>query len=154
MIREGIAENSRKMYTRPIIVSLGVCISGEFLLFIIYGLLLFPQGNLLYKFLWTVVFCGIGMGATVGTFVNLFIIDRYIGIKAIIFTILLTLAILGILCNLLCLQLDLHFHYFGAETNPILFSIGSIAGSVVAGLIIALLLFSEKGDIVLDRFGI
>jgi hypothetical protein len=141
------------MYTRPIIVSLGVCIFGEFLLFIIYGILLFPQGNLLYKFLWTVVFCGIGMGATVGAFVNLFIIDRYIGIKAIIFTILLTLATLGIICSLLCLRLDLHFHYFGAETNPILFSIGSKAGSVVAGLIIALLLFSEKGDIILHRFG-
>jgi hypothetical protein len=85
--------------------------------------------------------------------VNLFIIDRYIGIKAIIFTILLTFATLGITCNILCFQLDLHFHYFGVETNPILFSIGSIAGSVVAGLIIALLLFSEKGDIILHRFG-
>ena len=114
----------------------------------------FPQGNLLYKFLWTVVFCGIGMGATVGAFVNLFIIDKYIGIKAIIFTILLSFATLGIICNFLCLQLDLHFHYFGAETNPMLFSIGSIAGSVVAGIVIALLVFSEKGDILLHKLGL
>jgi hypothetical protein len=154
MSREGIIEDPRKIYTRPIVVSLGVCIFGELLLFILYGIVLFPQGNLLYKFLWTVVFCGIGMGATVGAFVNLFIIDKYSGIKAIIFTILLSLATLGVLCNLLCLQLDLHFHYFGAETNPILFLIGSIPGSIVAGVVIALLLFSRKGDKILHRFSL
>jgi hypothetical protein len=153
MIKEGITEDSRKMYTRPMIVSLAVCIFGELFLFIIYGVVLFPQGNLLYKFLWTVI-CGIGMGATVGAFLNLFIIDKYIGIKAITLTLLLTLVTLGIICNRLCFQLDLHFHYFGAETNPMLFFMGSIAGSIVAGLIIALLLFSEKGDILLHRFGV
>ncbi len=153
MSREGIIEDPRKIYTRPIVVSLGVCIFGELLLFILYGIVLFPQGNLLYKFLWTVVFCGIGMGATVGAFVNLFIIDKYIGIKAITLTILLTLTTLGIICNRLCFQLDLHFHYFGAETNPMLFAIGSIAGSIVAGLVISLLLFSEKGDMVLHKIG-
>ena len=140
------------MYTRPMIVSLAVCIFGELLLFIIYGVVLFPQGNHLYKFLWTVI-CGIGMGVTVGAFVNLFIIDKYIGIKAITLTILLTLATLGIICNRLCFQLDLHFHYFGAETNPILYNSGSIAESMVAGLVIALLLFSEKGDMVFHKLG-
>ena len=153
MIREGITEDPRKMYTRPLIVSLAVCIFGELFLFIIYGIVLFPQGNLLYKALWTVI-CGIGMGAMVGVFVNLFIIDKYIGIKAITLTILLTLVTLGIICNRLCFELDLHFHYFGAETNPLLFFMGSIAGSIVAGLVIALLLFSEKGDIILHRFGV
>ena len=116
--------------------------------------MLFPQGNLLYKILWTIVFCGIGMGATVGVLVDLFIIDKYIGIKAIIFTILLTFATLEIVCNLLCLQLDLHFNYFGAEANSILFLTGSIAGSVIAGLVVALLLFSEKGNIILHKFGV
>ena len=140
------------MYTRPMIVSLAVCIFGELLLFIIYGVVLFPQDNLIYKFLWTVI-CGIGMGATFGAFVNLFIIDKYIRIKAITLTILLTLATLGIICNRLCFQLDLHFHYFGAETNPILFNSGSIAESMVAGLVIALLLFSVKGDMVFHELG-
>jgi hypothetical protein len=91
--------------------------------------------------------------ALVGAFVDLFIIDRYIGATARILTALITFTILGITCNRLCLQLDLHFHYFGAETNPILFSIGSMGGAVVAGLVIGVLLFSEEGNIILSKFG-
>ena len=64
MTEDVLIEDSRKKSNRTLIVSLCFSAIGEFLLFVVYGIILFPEGNLLYKFLWTVVFCGIGMGAS------------------------------------------------------------------------------------------
>ncbi len=146
-------EDTRKMFLRPVIVSLGFSVIGEFLLLIIYGILLFPGGNMVYKVLWTLFFCGIGMGTTLGAFINLFVIGRYSGRQAILITILLTFLVMGVACDLLCLNLDRHFHYFGAEANPLLFSLGAILGSVIAGAGIGGLLFSRTGNSILAKLG-
>ena len=154
MSENDIAEDSRKVYIRPLIASLFFAVAGEFLLLVIYGIILFPEGNLLYKALWTILFCGIGMGATLGAGINLFIVGRYSGTKAILSTILLTFLTMGIACDLLCLNLDLHFNYFGAQTNPVLFSAGGVLGSLIGGAGIGGLLFSETGRSILDRIGL
>ena len=64
MSENAVAEEARKLYVRPLIVSLFFAVVGELLLLVIYGIILFPEGNILYKVLWTLVFCGIGMGST------------------------------------------------------------------------------------------
>ncbi|MHC4587517.1 MAG: hypothetical protein ACYS3N_23570 [Planctomycetota bacterium] len=127
---------------------------GELLLLILFGIILFPDGSMLHKALWTLVFCGIGMGATLGAFINILVVDRFHGMKAIFTTTALSLIILGIACNLLCLNLDKHFHYFGGSSNPYLFSFGSVFGSVIGGLIAGTILFTEKGNKYLERLGI
>ena len=147
-------EDARKLYIRPLIISLFFSVGGELLLLVIYGIILFPAGNLIYKVLWTLGFCGVGMGATLGAAINLFIIGRYEGTKAVLLTILLSLLIMGVACDLLCLNLDLHFNYFGAQTNPLLFSAGGVLGSLIGGTGIGGLLFSETGQSILRRIGI
>jgi len=149
-----LAADTRKMYIRPLAISLFLAVVGEFLLFVIYGLILFPEGNLIYKVLWALGFCGIGMGATLGAGINLFIIGRYSGLSAILLTTLLSFLILGVACDLLCLNLDLHFNYFGAQTSPLLFSAGGLLGSLLGGSGIGGLLFSEKGQSILEKIGI
>jgi len=149
-----LIEDTRKLFIRPLIISLFFAVVGEFLLLVIYGIILFPDGNMIYKVLWTLGFCGIGMGATLGTSINLFIIGRYSGLKAILLTILLAFLIMGIACDLLCLNLDLHFNYFGAQTNPLLFSAGGMLGSLIAGAGIGGLLFSKTGQSIMERLGI
>jgi hypothetical protein len=139
--------DTREMFIRPLIISLLFTVVGEFLLLVIYGIILFPDGNMIYKVLWTLVFCGIGMWATLGTSINLFIIGRYAGLKAILVTILLSFLIMGVACDLLCLNLDLHFNYFGAQINPLLFSTGGMLGSLIAGAGIGGLLFSTNTGI-------
>ena len=119
-----------------------------------YGIILFPEGNLILKALWTLVFCGIGMGATLGAFINILIVDRFHGMKAIFYTSALSIIILGIACNLLCLNLDGYFHYFGGSSNPYLFSFGSVFGSVIGGSILGMILFTEKGNKYLEKIGI
>jgi hypothetical protein len=149
-----LAEDARKLYIRPLTISLFFSVVGELLLLMIYGIILFPEGNILYKVLWTLVFCGIGMGATLGAGINLFIVGRYEGTKAVLLTILLSFLIMGVACDLLCLNLDLHFNYFGAQDSPLLFSAGGVVGALIAGTGIGGLLFSVKGRSILDRIGI
>lgn len=143
----------RNRYIRPLVVSILVIEMGELFLLIFYGMVLFPEGNMFHKVLWTLVFCGIGMGATVGALTSIFVVDRFDGITAVLMTTLASFLILGIACNWLCLNLDMHFHYFGASTNPYLFSSGSVIGSIIAGLVIGGLLFTEKGNGILERLG-
>ena len=57
-----LIEDTRKLFIRPLIISLFFAVAGELLLLVIYGIILFPGGNMIYKVLWTLVFCGIGMG--------------------------------------------------------------------------------------------
>jgi len=154
MPENALISDTRKIFIRPLIVSLGFSVIGEFLLLIIYGIILFPDGNMIYKVLWTLVFCGIGMGATLGTFINLFVSGRYSGRKAILLTILLAFLVMGAACDLLCLNLDMHFNYFGAQTNPLLFSIGGVLGSIIAGAGIGGLLFSKTGQSLMVKTGI
>jgi len=149
-----LAADARKMFIRPLTISLYFAVVGEFLLLVIYGLILFPEGNLIYKVLWTLVFCGIGMGATLGAGINLFIIGRFSGLSAILLTTMLSFLLLGVACDLLCLNLDLHFNYFSAQTSPLLFSAGGILGSLIGGAGIGWLLFSETGQSILERIGI
>ena len=149
-----LAEEAHKLYIRPLIISLFFAVAGELLLLVIYGIILFQEGNLFYKVLWTIGFCGIGMGATLGAGINLFVMGRYAGPKAILLTILLSFLIMGVACDLLCLNLDLHFNYFGAQASPLLFSAGGVLGSILAGAGIGGLLFSETGRSILERIGL
>ena len=113
-------------YSRPIVLAILLSVVGEVYLLIYYGIIQYPQGSFLYKFLWTVVFCGLGMGTTLGAMTVLFIVDRFSGIKAIMATTFLSLILLGLVCNLLCLNLDRHFQFFGGHEDPVNFFISGI----------------------------
>jgi hypothetical protein len=69
--------------------------------------------GILYKSLWTLFFCPLGMGGAMGGLVNCFITDKYYGSQAVTFVALLSLLVLGS-CNDLCYKLDHYFEYFGS----------------------------------------
>ena len=146
--------DQRKQFLRPLQVSIALSMSGEFIIFLIFGLILFPAGNWVNKFLWTVVFCGIGMGATLGAFINLFVVQRWQGVKAIIATTLLSIGLLGIACDLLCLSLDRQFQYFGGTIHSDVFLINGMVMATIGGLFGGWLLFTEKGQQLLSRLNI
>lgn len=154
MDENNMLDDARNTYIRPLKVSLGFSVIGEFLFLIIYGIILFPNGNLIFKVLWALIFCGIGMGATLGAGINLYIVGRHTGHKAIWLTSLLSFLILGVACDLLCLNLDLRFNYFGAQTSSLLFAAGGIFGSLIAGVGIGGLLFSKTGQSIMEQIGI
>jgi len=146
--------NARKRYLRPITLSIIGSSFFEFIIFLIFGLWLFPGGDLVNKFLWSVVFCGIGMGSTVGWLINLIVVDRLRGATAIGVTVIISVIILGLICNLLCISLDQHFNYFGSHEMPTLFLVNGVFMSALGGAMVGWLLFSETGAMYIEKFGL
>ena len=150
----GIPAEARP-WLRPIWLSIAASMAGEFVIWVVFGLVLFPEGDPFAKLIWTVVFCGLGMGATVGGMVSLFVVGRMDGGRAIAATTALALVVLGVACDVLCLNLDVHyFHYFGGEEAPGFFLLNGLVMSGLGGLAIGALLFTERGRGLLDRWGL
>ncbi len=139
---------------RPLKLSILFSVSAELVIFLIWGVLLFPEGNLLHKFLWTVVFCGIGMGSTIGAAISLLVVGKWKGIGAVILCAELSGIILGIFCNYLCYSLDMHFNHFGGMDTPVLIILTGTVMSILGGALVGWLCFMENGKRVLNRYNI
>lgn len=139
-------------HRRVIQVCLAATVLGELIIFLVWGLWLHPGGNVVNKFLWTVVFCGFGMGSSVAVLLILSVVDKLTGWKAAWAASTITFGILGVLCNWLCFRLDSrYFHYFGGAESPTLFIASGILMSTLGGLLIGWLLFVPSGQRVLRR---
>lgn len=144
----------RRQYLRPLWLGILFATAGEFLIFLVFGLLLNGPGSWVTKLVWTVGFCGIGMGSTIGAFVDLLIVGRWSGVRAIAATCALSTAILGIACNVLCWRLDVGLHYFGGAEHPTIFLVNGVLASGIAGVALGALLFTDAGRGWLDRRGL
>lgn len=150
----GYSEVSSR-YRRPLVLCLLGAMLSEIGIFLVFGLLMYPGGDWLAKFLWTVVFCGVGMGAVLGAAINLFVLDRLSGWNAVLATTAWSIALLGIGCNLLCYRLDAnYFEYFGGQDNAALFLGNGVAMSAIGGFVAGWLLFSTPGKRLLTRLGL
>ncbi len=145
---------ARAQYLRPLWLGILFAMAGELLVFLVFGLLLNGPGDWQTKLLWTVGFCGIGMGSAFGAFVDLLIVGRWTGLRAIMATCVISTVILGVACNVLCWRLDLGLHYFGGAEHPMLFLTSGIAGAMAGGAAVGALLFSDAGQRWLDQHGL
>lgn len=141
-------------FRRPILLAILASMLGELVIFVVYGVILYPDGSLLHKFFWTVIFCGVGMGSTAGALVCLLVLGRWDGWRAIVATVVITTLVLGVGCDYLCFSLDRHFHYFGAHENPAAFWTFGLAASAFGGLAIGWLIFSDRGRRILEGAGL
>lgn len=145
---------ARRAYLRPLQVSIALAILGELGVFFVFGVILFPGGSLVGKLLWAVLFCGVGMGASAGAFVDLLVVGRWHGARAIVATTAIFVLLLGVACNVLCWQLDRGFHYFGGAERPLLFLLGGLFWAALGGGVAGALLFTERGGRILGRLGL
>lgn len=137
---------SRERYLRPIKLGIALSVLGESVIFVVWGLVLYPEGSVLNKLLWTVLFCGVGMGSAVGAAVSLLVVDRLEGWKAVAATTVLSVLLLGVACDLLCLQLDRHFLYFGGAEDMWFFLGNGLAMAAVGGLAVGWACFVPAGQ--------
>lgn len=137
--------SARERYLRPIKLGIALSVLGESVIFVVWGLVLYPEGSVVNKLLWTVLFCGVGMGSAVGATVSLLVVDRLEGWKAVAATTAASVLMLGVACDLLCLQLDRHFLYFGGTEDMGLFLGGGLAMSTVGGVIVGWACFLPSG---------
>lgn len=61
--------------------------------------------------------------------------------------------ILGMACDMVCLILDRHFGYFNGAENSVLFVSGRILTAALGGMLVGVLLFTDRGHELLDRLG-
>lgn len=149
---KGGTDKVAELYRRTLLLSLTVAMAAESFIFVVWGLILFPEGDPLIKFLWSVLICGLGMGSVVGSLVALLVVDRLQGASAITTTAILYALSFGVTCNLLCHTLDKNYcHYFGAAENPLLFIRPALLLAPLAGIVVGYLLFTENGDRLLTR---
>ncbi|MBT8145663.1 MAG: hypothetical protein KJN90_02355 [Gammaproteobacteria bacterium] len=141
-------------YTRPIIVATTFTLFGELALLLYYGVYLIDEGSLLLKIVWTLGFCGLGMGMSLGAVIDLLLVNRVSVKTGIWMTALLSTLGLGLACNWLCLNLDKHFRFFGGAENVYLHFVPSFIGAAIGGWIVGWFLFSSNGRQLLDRIGI
>ncbi|KAF2009027.1 hypothetical protein BU24DRAFT_437535 [Aaosphaeria arxii CBS 175.79] len=146
------ARKRRAIYLRPFILFYLNSLFAEVIFLAVGVLIMTGTKDLIYKILWTLVFCPLGMGGAMGGLINCFIVDYHYGSKAVHFTALLSLLVLSS-CNYLCYSLDRHFGWFGASEHPwwfhwrypMIYAVGYINGK---------LLFTDAGQAKLARMGL
>lgn len=145
------ASKRRIIYLRPFLLFYLGSLLAETIFLAVGIFIMSGTGDLLYKILWTLVFCPLGMGGAMGGIINCFIVDQHYGKKAAHFTGLLALLVLSS-CNYLCYNLDRHFGWFGAAEHPMWFHwrYPMIWG---VGYLNGLLMFTDKGQERLVRMG-
>lgn len=144
----------RRQYLRPLWLGILFATVGEFAVFVVFGLMLSGTADWPTKLVWTVGFCGLGMGSTIGAFVDLLLVGRWTGPRAIVATTALSTGILGIACNLLCWRLDLRLHHFGGAEHPLIFLASGFVGAAAAGAAMGWLIFSDKGQCWMEERGL
>jgi hypothetical protein len=117
---EKAAQKRRMVYLRPFLLFYLNSLFAEVIFLSVGVFIMTGTKDLLYKVLWTLVFCPLGMGGAMGGLINWFIVDYHYGTKAVHFTAILSLLVLSS-CNYLCYSLDHHFGWFGAAEHPLWF---------------------------------
>lgn len=115
---------------------------AELIYFTVWGLWLFPSGNLASKATWTIV-CGLAMGLTIGASTLLFVEGNFLNQKAMLSATIIMSAV-GILCAILCSQIDQHFNYFGGREYPLMFVLSGTLPAIAGGILYGWMLYSVR----------
>lgn len=142
----------RNLYLRPFLLYTLMSGAIELVLLIISIFCFSGLHDIHIKFIWTMIFCTIGMGSSMGSLTNYFITDRYSGSTAVWMSAFLSSAVLSA-CNFLCFILANHFDYFGAIDHPWYFHL-RYPLIFLGGYENGKLLYTEAGFKKLTRLGI
>lgn len=146
------ARKRRIIYLRPFLLFWLSSLFVEMFLLAVAVVFMSGTRELIHKMIWTLVLCPLGMGGALGGIINVFLVDHYYGTKAVWFTALLTLLVLGS-CNYLCFSLDHYFGYFGAEAHPMWFH-WRYPALLLNGYTCGKLLFTDDGQKTLANWGL
>ena len=127
---------------RPLYYASGLTIFAEVIYFIVWGILIFPDGNLLSKFAWALT-CGVAMGAVIGV-ATIILVTEELSVTASIAIAALAMATIGSYCGFLCSRIDAHFNYFGGQENTTLFILSGVVPAIIGGGLYGWLLYGRK----------
>ncbi|UWR09558.1 hypothetical protein [Ruegeria sp. B32] len=112
---------------------------AEVFYLVVWGMVLFPQGSLAGKAMWTLT-CGVAMGAVIGAATLVAIEPRYSG-TAGLWRAALIVTVVGSYCALLCSRIDARFGYFGGSEHAGLFIASGVVPAIAGGVFYGWLLY-------------
>ncbi|CAD0187192.1 hypothetical protein RUESEDTHA_04104 [Ruegeria sp. THAF57] len=133
----------RQKYMRPILLGIIGGLFAETMFLFVQGVLLYPGKPVSVMMFWG-VFCGIGMGGAAGIALNLFVVDRFEDQKAILPGTLAAFVPYAA-CGYFCYEIALNTGYYGAREMGLLFVAKNLVISFFGSLLIASLLFTQRG---------
>ncbi|MCC8382398.1 hypothetical protein GPY51_12625 [Photorhabdus laumondii subsp. laumondii] len=147
-----VAEGEKRaIRTIKLFISLGFIAESGFLLM---GLILFPDnGPLVWRLVWALGLCGIGMGAAVGGLTYLVSARFTPGSTGAYIMTAVSSTLLFSVCQTLCWGLDhnVGLNYWGSIEMPLLFLIKGYTAALIAGILGSFLLNSVTGARFLAR---
>ena len=116
---------------------------AEIFYLVVWGIVLFPAGNLAGKVVWTVT-CGIAMGLVIGGLTLLWIEGRYTG-RAAAARAAVVFFLVSAYCSWLCSRIDSVFSYFGGEEKGMLFIASGVIPAIFGASLYGWLLYERPG---------
>lgn len=125
-----------------VLISIGLTAAAEAFYLIVWGVLLFPNGSILGKIVWTTT-CGLAMGAVIASITLLLVENRLRG-KLVITAAASIMIAVGIICAVICSNIDAKFEYFGGSEHQTLFIWSGVGPALIGGPLYGWLIYRQR----------
>lgn len=139
-------------YIRPLALAAVFTVPGQAMMFVYWGVVLYPDGDIVAKLLWTAA-SGIGMAVAIGLMVGFIVGGRYEGAIAGVISSFCYATVL-IAAILIIYEVDVARDLFEVWRNPMLFVLTAVVPIFLTAPLYGWLLHSDFGKSLLARFGL
>ena len=142
----------RRHYIRPLALAAVFMVAGAAMLFVLWGVVLHPDGDSAARLLWAIA-NAIVMAAAIGLMVGFIVGERYKGGIAMVVSSFCyaTVLVAGILVNY---EIDLTNDLFGFRRDPALFVQTIVLPAILTAPLYGWLLHGNPGKALLARLGL
>jgi small basic protein len=138
-LRETVIDRSFAGILKPVYIATGLTLFAELVYFVGWGLILFPEGSLVGKIVWTLT-CGLAMGIVIGV-ATLLVVPQNGSFALKIFLAAIIMALIGSYCAFICSRIDMNYNFFGGAENPILFVVSGVVPALFGGFLYGWILY-------------
>lgn len=142
----------RSRYVRPLALAAVFTIPGVAMIFVLWGLVAYPDGDVVAKLLWSAA-SGIGMTVAIGLMVGFIVSGRYEGMIAGVISSFCYATVL-VAAILICYEVDMVLDLFGVRGDPGLFVMTSVVPALLTTPLYGWLLHGKAGKAIFARFGL
>ncbi|WP_369600325.1 hypothetical protein AAIA72_10775 [Hahella sp. SMD15-11] len=143
---------ARRLYTRPLYLSIFVAVIIELVNFAIFGYgLNVDDASHFQEFIWTVCVGGLGMGSLLGVMIDVVVTGRLQGTEARNTILILTVLVLGIVTKFVTIALQGQAELLNVSDHTLMYVGVGLLLALLAGWVLGVLLYTEKGRQALVR---
>ena len=139
-------------YIRPLALAAVFTVPGEAMLFVFWAMVLYPDGDMVAKLLWTAA-SGVGTAVAIGLMVGFVVGGRYEGTIAGIISSFCYATVL-VAAILISYEVDVALDVFGVRRDPMRFVLTGVVPTFLTAPLYGWLLHGNAGKALLSRIGL